>query len=232
MSNHSQPEQSSFFVWSIWEFWNCCFYFSLYFLAHQGTLVPCLFLQKEWKIRWESFPSKLTEALVKYHVIVLVMRLYEHIASKVVDTFTLDSLTLDTFAHAKRLDTKNPDNRVEVGQQMFSVCWSANAIAFLADYSVHQVILGYGYYRYIQRKRLLKQRTTEEERGDAADNKAPPLLKQSATLMLSRSLGLVFTAVGGAGGTMLLPGWGTLFGSNLGDSLGGAFSEAVSALNK
>lgn len=167
---------------------------------------------------------------MKYHVIVLVMRLYEHIASKVVDTFTLDGLTLDTFAHAKRLDAKTPDNRIEVGRQMFSVCWSANAIAFLADYSVHQVILGYGYFRYVQERRRKRMKRGEEQ-DDAADE-APPIVKQSATLMLSRSLGLVFTAAGGAAGSMLLPGWGTLLGSNLGDSLGGAFSEGATALNK
>ena len=193
--------------------------------------------QTEWKKRWESFPSKLTEALVKYHVIVLVMRLYEYLASQMVDAFTLDSLTLDTFKHAKRLDAKEKgENRVQVGTEMLSVCWSANLIAFLADYSVHQVILGYGYYRYIQRRRQRRQLkefaadSSEEKKNNDDDDDEQPIIKQSAVLVLSRTLGLTFTATGGAIGSMIVPGWGTLLGSNLGDSLGGIVAEGASSL--
>ncbi|CAB9517645.1 expressed unknown protein [Seminavis robusta] len=195
--------------------------------------------QREWKIRWETFPSKLTEALVKYHVIVLVMRLYEHIASTMVDKFTLDSYTLDTFKHSKRIDAKEKDNSIQVGRQMFSACWSANLIAFLADYSVHQVILGYGYYRYVQQRRKKRQlsefatdssSSANDNNDNDDDDQKPPIAKQSAVLVLSRTLGLTFTATGGAVGSMILPGWGTLLGSNFGDSLGGVVADATSAM--
>merc|ERR1719491_2579102 len=108
---------------------------------------------------------------------------------------------------------------------MFSICGHANLIAFLADYSVHQMILGYGYYQYIrERRRRRENRDTEDE------EESHPIVKQSATLVLSRGLGLVFTAAGGAAGSMLYPGWGTLLGSNLGDSLGGVVSEGTANL--
>ena len=68
---------------------------------------------------------------MKYHLIVLVMRLYENIAANIVDKISLDALTLDTFKCAKRLDDKE-ENRVEVGKQMFNICGQANLIAFLA----------------------------------------------------------------------------------------------------
>lgn len=182
---------------------------------------------REWKLRWESFPNKLTEALLKYHAIVLVMRCYEHVASTLVDKISMDALTIDTFKCAKRLDQK-AENRIDVGRQMFGICGQANLIAFLADYSVHQLILGYGYYKYIRERRRRRENRNNAEEEE--EEEIHPIGKQSATLVLSRGLGLAFTAVGGAAGSMLYPGWGTLLGSNLGDSLGGVVSEGTSKL--
>lgn len=173
----------------------------------------------------------MTDAFLKFHAIVLVMRLYEYVASKIVDKITLDALTIDTFKTAKRIDS-NENDRSEVGKQMFSVCLSGNLIAFLADYSVHQLILGYGYYSHIRARRKRRQERIEKEgssqdseRDGEEDEEGHPILKQSTSLMLSRSLGLVCTACGGAVGSMLMPGWGTLLGSNMGDSVGGLVSE-------
>lgn len=186
---------------------------------------------REWKLRWETFPSKLTEALVKYHVIVLVMRLYEHLASTFLDNISMDALTLDTFKCAKRIDAKEGgESRVEVGKQMFTICGQANLVAFLADYSVHQLILGFGYYQFV-RERRRRQLKGREDADDGDEDNSHPIAKQSATLVLSRGLGLVFTAAGGAVGSMLYPGWGTLLGSNLGDSLGGVVSEGSASMH-
>jgi hypothetical protein len=163
------------------------------------------------------------------------MRFYEHIAAKIVDKITLDALTLDTFRAAKRLDGSE-ESRVEVGKQMVSICGNANIIAFLADYSVHQVILGIGYLTFIrerQKRRRMKKEASDNSNVDASDDEESekhPIVKQSVTLMVSRGLGLVFTAAGGALGSMILPGWGTLLGSNMGDSLGSVVSEGSAAL--
>lgn len=195
-------------------------------------------LQREWKVRWEALPGKLTEAFAKYHVIILVMRLYESIAARIVDKITLDALTLDTMKVARRLNAKE-ENKVDVGRQMFQISGQANLIAFLADYSVHQAILGYGYYvlfRERQRRQrlrregkpILKEDGSEDDMDDGEDGERV-MVKKSATLALSRGLGLAFTAVGGGVGSMLLPGWGTLLGSNLGDTLGGVVSDGFVA---
>lgn len=218
-------------------------------LVDQGEMTPAEaedaseeWEQREWKVRWEALPAKLTETLVKYHVIVLVVRLYEEIASRIVDNFTMDALTLDTFKVSRRLTAKE-DDRSELGKQMFQICGQANLISFMADYSVHQAILGWGYYTYTRdRKRRRQSRLENQVTGkknvddDAAavdddDNKEFPIVKKSASLALSRGLGLAFTAVGGGVGSMLLPGWGTLLGSNFGDTLGGAVSDGVVALS-
>ena len=196
-------------------------------------------IQREWKVRWEALPGKLTDALLKYHAIILVMRFYENIAARIVDKITLDALTLDTMKVARRLDAKE-ESRGEVGRQMFHICGQANIIAFLADYSVHQAILGYGYYMFFrerQRRRRLKQEGKpilkedgSEDNLDDGEDGERVMIKKSATLALSRGLGLTFTAIGGGVGSMILPGWGTLLGSNLGDSLSGAVSDSLVAV--
>ena len=166
------------------------------------------------------------------------MRLYENIAARIVDKITLDALTLDTMKVARRLNAKE-ENKGDIGRQMFQICGQANLISFLADYSVHQAILGYGYYvlfRERQRRRrlrregkpILKEDGSEDDYDDCEDAERV-MVKKSAALALSRGLGLTFTAVGGGVGSMLLPGWGTLLGSNLGDTLGGVVSDGFVA---
>ena len=118
------------------------------------------------------------------------MRLYESIADHYYDKITLDKLTMDTFYASKNIASDNEmqlkslkrssssdtsvggggssgssnAQKMEVATKMFNTSLWANFIAFLADYSVHQVILCYGYYVYIneRRKRLKSQ---QEQQG-------------------------------------------------------------------
>src|SRR3569623_3727854 len=110
-------------------------------LGHSHCSPP----QREWKRRWEAFPHRLAVAFGKYHSIILVMRLYEHLASKFVDKLMLDKLTMDTFDSAKRSARQGKTGR-ELATDVFATCWKANLISYLADFSVHEVILLFGYY--------------------------------------------------------------------------------------
>jgi hypothetical protein len=101
-------------------------------------------------------------AFAKYHVVLLTIRLYEHIAAQHYDKVILDKLTMDPFHAARKLvaatttTTPSPnDNITRIARQMFHTTFWANLIALLADYSVHQVILCYGYYRYAQKRRKI-----------------------------------------------------------------------------
>ena len=165
----------------------------------------------------EALPHQIMVAYLKYHAIVLVMRLYEHIASKIFDEEKLDRLTMDTFEAAKRSARAGKEG---IGREMLQVCWEANMISFLADYSVHQVILAFGYYAYIQKqRRKIKNGEDDSVSGIHGGSVALSFLKKSTLLALSRGISLGFASIGGALGSTIWPGWGTLAGTNFGESL-------------
>ena len=190
--------------------------------------------QQEWSKRWATFPKKLTTALAKYHCIILVMRLYEKVAESRVDTVTLDALTIDTFDFAKR-SAKSGKEGTELAGAVFRTTLKANFISYLADYSVHEVILLYGYYLYIQEQRRRNKKrlepSSEEEIVAQGLNITMALVKNSTLLLISRAIGLVMSSVGSALGSCLVPGWGTLLGANFGDGLAMTISDEVITLN-
>jgi hypothetical protein len=203
-----------------------------------SDLCSCLscstLLQEEWKKRWETFPKKLATAMAKYHCIVLLMRLYEKVADSLVDKVAVDALTIDTFDYAKRSSRSGKEGTV-LAKDVFQTSLKANFISYLADYSVHEVILLYGYYLYIQelRRRHKKQLTTSSEEEIVAQslNITMTLIKNSTLLLISRAIGLVASSLGSAVGSCIVPGWGTLVGANLGDGIAMAISDEVIILN-
>ena len=155
------------------------------------------------------------------------MRTYEYIADKFYDSVTMDKLTMDTFRASLKLTSESDESSGKVARTMFHTTLWANTIAFMADYSVHQVILCYTYYRYVQQRR----RNKEEEGFNGAIMSR--LLKKSSQLMTSRGVGLFCSAVGGAMGTIVWPGWGTLLFSNLGEGAAGVIvDDGQSSLKK
>lgn len=190
----------------------------------------CSKYQREWKKRIEELPTKLAVALAKYQAVILVMRLYEHLASKFVTEVTLDKLTMDTFSGAKRSAAQGKEG-YQMGREMLSTCWNANLISYLADYSIHQMILLFGYYMYVRDQRNKRRRQIEpsetDEHTDEMENGPLVLsiIRNSTLLAMSRGIGLSFAAAGGAVGSMLVPGWGTLIGTNLGDGFAVTLTE-------
>lgn len=176
----------------------------------------------------EALPQKIMVAYLKYHAVVIIMRLYEHIASKIVDEERLDKLTLDTFDAAKRLAPVSKDG---ITRDMTQVCWHANMISFLADFSVNQVLLAFGYYKYTQeQRRKLKSGGDDNDSTDSEIHAGPLMLsfmRKSTLLALSRGISLAFASIGGGIGSSLWPGWGTLAGTNFGDSIGSTLLDDV-----
>lgn len=175
--------------------------------------------EREWNLRIKALPKKIAQGILKFHAITMVMRTLEFAAEKLVDEFTLDRLTMDSFSHAQRFSKKSHDNS-QLRKEMYDVCLWSSAIAFFADYSVHQMILSYTYYRYYANKR---SRRKLEEADETKEEDLAPLMfsffTKSTSLFLSRSIGLVASAFGGAYGSTFYPGWGTLFGSQFGDGV-------------
>jgi len=175
---------------------------------------------REWSKRWEVFPAKLITAYMKYHATTLIMRLYEHLASRSFTLVQLDKLTLDPFSAAKRRQKQG-----ESPSLMESVreAWDANLIAYLADYSLHQIILAAGYYAYIRQRRQQQKRPNSPNNDGAelyAGSLALSFLKKSTLLAISRAVCLSFASLGGGIGNIIYPGWGYMFGFNMGDGFG------------
>jgi hypothetical protein len=173
-----------------------------------------------------GFTHRVLVSLAKCHATILVSRLYEHIASRLVDDRTLDKLTLDTFASAKRRNSKGHEGMV-LAREMFETCWRANLIGFLADYSIHQVMLCFGYYVYVRgrQQQLKEQGSTNKSNPIHSGSLAISLIKKSTLLFMSRGFALGFASFGGALGSAALPGWGTLGGTGLGDSLASSMMD-------
>lgn len=172
--------------------------------------------QKEWSKRMETIYEKIMIAFAKYQAITFVMRVYEHVADNhIVSKEKLDRLTTDPFSCAQRRAERGVTGQGMM-RDMFSVCYSANIIYYLADFSVHYVILTYGFYMYIKRKKELNDETVPP--GPLAFT----FLKKTTLLAFTRCVAILASSSLGAVGSMLWPGWGTLCGINAGDSI--AFS--------
>lgn len=182
----------------------------------------------EWEKRWKVFPQKMFTAFAKYHVITLVMRTYEHLAAMRYDLVVMNKLTMDPFSAARNLTaSEKKESSSTVAKEMFHTTFWANLIAYMADYSVHQAILCYGYYVYVRRKR------EKEQAADVGDGKSSvvegyiltSMLRKSTQLFVSRAFALFCSAIGGGVGTVWWPGWGTLLLSNVGEGAAGVIME-------
>uniref|UniRef100_A0A7S3DRU9 Uncharacterized protein n=2 Tax=Entomoneis paludosa TaxID=265537 RepID=A0A7S3DRU9_9STRA len=176
--------------------------------------------EREWAKRFEVLPTKLITAYMKYHATTLIMRLYEHLASRNVSTSELDKLTLDPFSSAKR---RQKQGETPTFMESTRESWNANLIAYLADYSLHQIILAAGYYVYV-RDRQRKMHTNRDSNSEDSElhtgSLALSFMKKSTLLGISRFVCLSFASIGGGIGNIFYPGWGYMFGFNMGDGFG------------
>ena len=143
----------------------------------------------------------------------------------------------------------------ELARRMFSTCMWANVIPFLAELTVQQGVLIYGYGAYYtakhRRRKKRESSSTEreeeeagggggseecddeggwgggEEEEDKHDEKAYALSLyfRSCHLTVARSASWLVASAGGAAGSVVLPGWGTVFGIQIGDAVAGALFE-------
>jgi len=150
----------------------------------QLDLETALWEDREWDGRWSSLVGrhwydwengKIQKALVKYHVLTLVMRSYEAALGWKLSREMMDRLTKDTFSHAKRravernqdasgrqgpssgrhtnadyTNTNTSTTAISYRMEMFQSCLYANMVSFLSDYTIQQTILCYGYYTFLK----------------------------------------------------------------------------------
>ena len=201
----------------------------------------------------------------------------------------MDNLTRDTFQASLRTsqivhnsehspgkvissyDGSETSTTRELVRRMFTTCLWANVIPFLAELTVQQGVLiyGYGVYYLAKQKKKEKRRNREEEKdeeervdeitamdGHCYDNVAKKgreaestnntntntdeedngedvgesayalsFMFRSSRLSIARSMSWISASAGGALGCALYPGWGTVFGIQVGDAFVGALLE-------
>lgn len=179
-------------------------------------------------------------ALLKYHAVTLILRSYEFLASKLVNLKQLDKLTMDPFAMSKRMATKQQDqkneitnaDRLNVTISMTQTTLWANLLPFCADFSLHQGLLCYAYYKYYSYQRQKRLADTAEfcskdVEADRSEQKAlvSDLGTKASKLAASRGLGWACSAMGAGVGSVVWPGWGTIVFSALGDAGAGALLD-------
>lgn len=183
--------------------------------------------KEEWEKRWQVFPSRLLTAFAKFQVVTLVMRSYEYVADRLSrNKVLMDKLTMDPFHASQKIAAEHParEERSIVVSEMFHTTFWANLIAFVADYSVHQALLCFGYYVYVQNQRKKKKPENDDDDGELGAV-FTSLIKKSTQLAMARGFGLVCSAAGGAVGTLVWPGWGAMLGSSLSEGMAGVIMD-------
>jgi len=132
----------------------------------------------------------------------------------------------------------------DLAERMFTTCIWANIIPFLAELTVQQGVLiyGYGIYYIAKQKRKKRKEMDGEQNGEGKENQcaedggededdisesayALSLMFQSSRLTFARSMSWVVASAGGAVGSVVYPGWGTVFGNQIGDAMVGALID-------
>jgi hypothetical protein len=137
----------------------------------------------------------------------------------------MDKLTMDPFVASNRIGKDNTQTTTTIVTEMFHTTFWAFFISYLADYTVHQTIICYGYYVYVRRKR--EQASNAEEKAAVLYDGAvwTSMLRKSTQLFVSRAFALVCSATGGALGTLWWPGWGCIVMSNMGEAAGSVIMD-------
>eukprot|EP00986_Skeletonema_menzelii_P013752 scaffold8341_cov135-Skeletonema_menzelii.AAC.2 len=136
-------------------------------------------------------------------------------------------------------DGKETSTSSELYKQMYTTCLWANIIPFLAELTVQHGILLYGYGVYYMEKKRRRQEkensdgnadeqcNDEQDEAETVDETAYALsiLFRSCHLTFSRGLSWIAASVGGAAGSVIYPGWGAVFGIQIGDTSVGALLD-------
>ena len=139
------------------------------------------------------------------------------------------------------LDGVETSTRRELLNRMFSTCLWANVIPFIAELTVQQGVLFYGYgVYYLEKKKRRKEReerlrgTTEESGVDEKSREeecvtesayALSMVLRTSHLAIARGISWVAASAGGALGSLFWPGWGAVFGIQFGDTIVGSLTN-------
>jgi len=172
-----------------------------------------------------KLPTKVINGILRFQCVTVTMRLYEWFVADVlvVTDKTIDKLTKDIFNSAIRKHERFGDrNRTydknKMMWKMFNTCLWANSISFLADLTVQLLIHFCRYYLYSKKKERLLEYQPNQHVIEYKSNRWLFWFK-FLRISISRTFSFMTACVGGAIGSSLHPGWGTLLGVQIGDSI-------------
>jgi hypothetical protein len=178
--------------------------------------------KREWNKNLKAFPKRCGVALMRFHASTLVIRFYEHVAlyHSGLSISTVDMLTKDTHASARRkaeraadranasskgntTNTTKNNAKMVAAKQMFMTSLYANAIGCLADATVQECILVWGYstyyYHHIRKQRIARHNICQQAKQQQSEPYDLELLLDDTDMddKLSSALSSSTTSAGG-----------------------------------
>lgn len=158
---------------------------------------------------WSIWGDKIFPALFKYNATLLTMFLYKSAVAMFVSQITLHRLSQHPYERALVLGRVGSD-RLSVAFQVLPMSLWSNALFFLSSSTVHEIMLFHSYRKEYQWSRARRDELAEER---ATRN----WVKSSWEVLFRQTTGFLWSAVGASLGSVVLPGWGTLFGMGAGE---------------
>ena len=163
-----------------------------------------------WKLYWIEVKQRVLPPLVKYQATIVLIQVMQYVLSSVVSGETLLKLNQYPPRRAKFIAERESD-RILVGTEVFMASLWANLLFYGANWMVGQVACFYNFYF---RQRLLARR-----RGSVYCDKEDIvyLANDSWAIFVSNVRRYIYSSMGAGLGSIVLPGWGTLLGTGIGD---------------
>lgn len=163
-----------------------------------------------WKLYWIEVKQRVLPPLVKYQATMLLLQLLQHALTSLVSGDTLLKMNQHPPRRARSIAERESD-RILVGTEVFVASLWANLLFYGTNWMVSQIACLYDFYF---RQRLLARR-----RGSVYCDKEDIvyLANDSWAILVSNGRRYLYSSLGAGLGSIILPGWGTLVGTGMGD---------------
>jgi hypothetical protein len=166
-----------------------------------------------WKLYYIELKERILPPLIRYQGSLALVHGIRNLLSHTVSKQTMLRLNQHPPRRAIAIAERESD-RLQVGMEVFVASLWANIIFFVANYTAEQIGVFWDYYR---KQAQARSRQVPYSADKKEKDVAFLLLNKSWSLLVGNARRLFYSAVGAGLGSIVLPGWGTLFGIGIGD---------------